>query len=133
VFVSQPSDRKILAFSSTGVLLRSWGSEGSGEGQFSGATQKIAADPSGAVYVADKGNNRVQKFSRDGVFLCQWGNSGAPSSLLAYPEAIAVDASGRVFVGTSAQTTSDRLVKVYQSLPTSTSRRTWGAVKSQRR
>ncbi len=133
VFLSLLVDRKIWVFSNSGVPLRSWGSEGTGEGQFAGPTQKIAADASGNIYVADSGNNRVQKFTRDGILLCQWGNSGPANSLLPGPGAIAVDAAGRVFVGATSQTNGDRLVKVFQSLPTSTSRHTWGAVKTQKR
>jgi tripartite motif-containing protein 71 len=45
-------------------LLTTWGSEGSGDGQF-GEPGGIAVDGAGNVYVADTGNNRVQKFKQD--------------------------------------------------------------------
>ena len=45
-----------------------WGSNGAGEGQFSGP-HGIEVDAEGNVYVVDTGNNRIQKFTSDGVFL----------------------------------------------------------------
>ena len=47
-----------------------WGSNGVGQGQFSGP-HGIEVDGDGNVYVADTGTNRVQTFTRDGIFLEQ--------------------------------------------------------------
>jgi len=43
-------------------LISMWGSEGSGDGQFS-MPESIDVDPSGLVYVADTSNNNVQAFT----------------------------------------------------------------------
>ena len=51
-------------FSPEGRILRKWGSEGFGDGQFE-SPFGIAVDASGNVYVADNQNNRVQVFSVD--------------------------------------------------------------------
>ena len=53
------------------VFVLQWGSNGTGEGQFSGP-HGIEVDADGNVYIADTGNNRVQKFTGNGVFLLQW-------------------------------------------------------------
>jgi len=48
-----------------------WGSKGSGNGQFDGIGG-IAADASGNFYVADIGGKRIEKFSSNGTYLLQW-------------------------------------------------------------
>jgi len=53
----------------------------------------LALDAGGNVYVGDHGNGRVQKFTAGGAFL---GYVGAGS--LSYPQGVAVDNLGRVYV-----------------------------------
>ena len=81
------------------VFVTSWGSYGSGEGQFlwpSGIT--VGVD--GNVYVADTLNNRIQVFTLMGVFLRQWGNTGTGTGEgeLNQPADVATDAGGDVYV-----------------------------------
>lgn len=52
----------------TGKVLASFGSRGSGAGQFSEPTS-IAVAASGLIFVADRGNRLVHVFRSDGVFL----------------------------------------------------------------
>jgi NHL repeat len=54
-----------------GDWVASWGSRGSGEGQFS-TPHGIAISPSNEVFVADRGNNRIQVFDTSGKFLRQF-------------------------------------------------------------
>jgi DNA-binding beta-propeller fold protein YncE len=56
-------DYQIKKFSSVGSLLASWGSRGSGDGQFV-EPSGIAVDRNGVVYVADSRSNRIQRFTR---------------------------------------------------------------------
>ena len=58
------------------VFILQWGSNGAGDGQFSGP-HGIVVDADGNVYVVDTGNHRVQKFTSDGEFLLKWGTLGA--------------------------------------------------------
>lgn len=60
VYVTDTNDR-IEKFTSTGEFLTKWGTPGTGDGQFTAATD-VAVDDDGNVYVADTGNSRVQKF-----------------------------------------------------------------------
>jgi DNA-binding beta-propeller fold protein YncE len=61
-----------VKFSPDGQVLASWGSEGSGDGQFSGISS-VAVDPTtDRVYVADPLNRRIQVFDSNGKFLTKW-------------------------------------------------------------
>jgi sugar lactone lactonase YvrE len=57
-------------------IISAWGDSGTGQGQLFDP-QKIAADDSGFVYVADNGHKRVQKFSANGVFVLQFPDTFA--------------------------------------------------------
>jgi len=61
----------VRKFDGTGTLLTTWGSSGSGPGQFV-QTNGVAVDVTGNVFVADRGNGRIQKFDGSGAFLTAW-------------------------------------------------------------
>jgi DNA-binding beta-propeller fold protein YncE len=79
------------------IILFQWGSQGSGNGQFS-YPSGIAVDSSNNVYVADSDNNRIQKFDSSGNFLTQWGSPGSGNGQFSYPTGIAIDSSNNVYV-----------------------------------
>jgi DNA-binding beta-propeller fold protein YncE len=86
------------------------GTQGSGDGQFSGPNG-IAVDSSGDVYVVDSANNRIEKFSSSGVFLSQI-TATDPSCIQAFatPTAVALaPGSGALYV---TDTGNGRVVKV---------------------
>ena len=62
---------RIHCLSPEGELLRSWGSKGTGPGQFN-TPHGICIDSRGRALVADRGNNRIQVFDADGIFLAEW-------------------------------------------------------------
>jgi hypothetical protein len=60
----------------------------------------VAWDAQGNIFVADGiGNARVAKFTSDGVFVKSWGSRGNADGQFKTAHAIAVDASGNVYVG----------------------------------
>jgi DNA-binding beta-propeller fold protein YncE len=72
VYVVDSGRNRIVKFSSDGQVLASWGSEGSGDGQFKGLSS-VAIDPmNNKVYVADPLNSRIQVFDSNGRFLTKW-------------------------------------------------------------
>lgn len=71
---------RIAKFTSAGVFVKSWGSRGTGPGQF-GSVLAIAVDARGNVYAADGGNRRIQMFDNDGTFKTQYTNIGTPTAL----------------------------------------------------
>lgn len=89
---------RIQKFSPTGSPLATWGSFGSGPGQFNGPVG-IAIDQQGDIYVADVANHRVQELSPSGRPLIQWHTVG--SGIGEYTQTgfdLALDASGTLFV-----------------------------------
>ena len=72
IYVTDISNDSILKYSSDGLFLLSWGSNGTADGQFNDPTG-IAVDGSGNVYIADTNNNRIQRFTSSGVYSGQWG------------------------------------------------------------
>lgn len=91
---------------------RSFGAQGSGNGQFSNP-KNIAVDTRGNLYVADSDNGRVQKFDATGKFLLAFGTKspenqiGAPQTFN-QPWGIAADKDGNVYI---ADTWNHRIQK----------------------
>jgi hypothetical protein len=78
LYVVDAGNNQVDVFSSAGAFLTSFGSSGSGAGQFKApgdivVDNDLASPSHGAVYVFDAGNNRVVKFDADGKFLLAFG------------------------------------------------------------
>ena len=97
VYVSESSGH-VLKFKSDGTFLMEWGSQGSGDGEFSQFVEGVAVDHEGNVYVADAGNARIQKFSSEGAFLGKWGSDGSEDGQFAFPYCIAIGPDGSIYV-----------------------------------
>ncbi|MDO9550805.1 MAG: hypothetical protein Q7J03_07505 [Methanoregula sp.] len=106
VYVTDRKNNTVMKFSTRGNQ-GEWGSEGSGDGQFS-HPMGIAVDSSGMVYVADTGNNRIQKIHSTGMYLLQWGSYGFADGAFNAPTGVTVDSSGNVYV---ADTGNKRIQK----------------------
>ena len=64
-------------FNAAGEYMGSFGSPGSGPGQFR-VPHSVSASLDGRVYVADRENNRVQVFTAEGDFLAEWTDFKCP-------------------------------------------------------
>src|SRR5262249_31291473 len=84
-------------FTNTGTFLTTWGSFGTGDGQF-GGLGGVAVDGSGNVFVVDANNNRIQEFTNTGTFVRKWGCPGTGDGQFTFASGVAVDGSGNVFV-----------------------------------
>ena len=75
VVVTSPGWNCVSVFSPCGDKLRSFGTEGSGQGQFMHPSG-VAVDCEGNILVADSFNHRIQKFTAEGQFLTAVGSKG---------------------------------------------------------
>jgi hypothetical protein len=95
VFKFSPSGQVLMTLGRAGV-------SGSGPDLFDQPTDIVVA-PDGTVFVTDSHrngtNNRVVKFTRDGKFVKEWGRKGSGPGEMSEPHTIAMDSSGRLFVG----------------------------------
>ncbi len=98
----------VQKFNSSGVFQLSWGTSGSGNGQFLNGAGGVAVDSAGNVYVTDLGNHRIEKFTSGGTFITSWGSSGTGNGQFSAPEGIAIDASDNIYV---ADTGNHRIQK----------------------
>ena len=97
VYVLRRSTARIDHYTDTGIPLASFGSAGSGDGQFNDPFG-ISIDPQGQIFVADTGNHRIQRLAADGTFLGKWGIQGGQIGELQFASEVAADNFGNVFV-----------------------------------
>jgi len=98
-------NHRVQKFTSTGTFLMTFGSGGTGNGQFRTPTG-LGFDSSGNVYVGDYQNDRVQVFNSSGTFLRIIGTSGGGVNYsnrhangdLDGPMGVAVDTNNNVYV-----------------------------------
>lgn len=103
VYVVDNDNQRVQVFTSGGDFVRTWGSAGSGPGQFhfSYLSGNLAVDGSGNVFVGD---GRLQKFASDGTFLQQVGGVQDPVwGDFVSTTGLAVTAAGDIYVGDSFQ------------------------------
>ena len=84
------SNTRVVKFNRDGAFVKTWGTEGTGPGQFR-VPHGISADKNGRIYVADRSNRRIQVFDADGAFIDAWPNINAPHD-------VEVAADGNVWV-----------------------------------
>lgn len=97
VFVLEYSGRRVSVFDENGTFLRSWGSSGTGDGQFTQPRQ-LTATPAGFVYVTDDYRMDVQVFDLQGTFIRKFGGAGGADSLFDHPDGITYDDAGNIWV-----------------------------------
>ena len=71
---------RVHRFAADGTLKTSWGSPGSGPGQFH-LPHSIAFDDDGNLLVADRSNKRIQIFTPEGKYLREWTGMGGPNDI----------------------------------------------------
>lgn len=93
---------RIQVFTGNGIFINSWGSRGTGNGQFYDCVA-VTADNIGNVYVIDHPplNHRVQKFDANGNYLFMWGTFGTLPGQLNNPFGITSDNENNIYVSDS--------------------------------
>jgi DNA-binding beta-propeller fold protein YncE len=82
----------------TGSVVRRFGRQGAGEGEFACLCHAIEAAPDGLLYITDDGNRRVQVLEPDGTFVRQLGSFGSAEGQFIAPVRLTIDDAGAVYV-----------------------------------
>ena len=134
VYIADTGNHRIRKVDASGFISTFAGSGTTTVGGFSGdggaatsarldSPDAVAVDGSGNVYIADYGNHRVRKVDSSGTIstIAGTGTRGfggdggtATSAQLNYPEGVAVDGSGNVYI---ADTGNNRVRRVYVPRP----------------
>lgn len=116
LYVVDTKNDRIQKFGPTGNFLLAWGSNGTGNGQFSlsnGGSFGIAVDAArNRVYVSDSDYypgagsyyGRVQEFDTSGNFIRVVAAPGTGNLQVNNPEAVTVDSAGNVYIADSGNT-----------------------------
>ena len=98
VVVTEWHGHCVTVFSPSGKRLRSFGTRGSGQGQFDRPTG-VAVDGDNNILVVDCYNHRIQKFTSDGQFLTAVGTHGSGPLQFSRPRGITVNSNNnKVYV-----------------------------------
>jgi DNA-binding beta-propeller fold protein YncE len=89
ILVAERYRHCISIFSPTGNKLRSFGSKGSGPGQFVEPCG-VAVDDDGNILVADSGNHRIQKFTSDSKHITSVGSRGSNPLQFSIPISVVI-------------------------------------------
>ena len=108
--IAVTDNSRVSVFSSDGTHLRSFGSKGSENGEFS-CPRGIAFDKHGNIIVADTGNHRIQVFSGNGKFLSKFGKEGSLDHQLNCPHGLSITRHGDIIVVDR----SNKLIKIFSS------------------
>ena len=98
VVVTEWGANCVSVFSASGERLRSFGTRGSGQGQFE-SPRGVATDAEGNILVADSKNNSIQKFTVEGRFLAAVGTEGSRHLQFSFVSGIAFNPrNGKIYV-----------------------------------
>lgn len=97
VLTNNDQNAGVSTYDLDGNFIDSWGSFGTGDGEFLYQASGIATDPAGNVYVSDTGNARIQKFDSTGRFLTAWPTI-RPGETGEDIRGVSIDSAGHVFV-----------------------------------
>jgi DNA-binding beta-propeller fold protein YncE len=98
IMVAEGCGDQVTVFSQSGKKLRSFGSCGTGDGEFT-CPCELAVDADGNVLVVDGSNRRIQKFTSEGKFLACVGSSGYGVLQFSEPDGLAVNpVNGCIYV-----------------------------------
>lgn len=100
VFAVDAEGSKVHIFTQDGTYLSSFGSNGTGPGQFSDGGREITVDGAGNLWVGDMPNFRVQVFDPTGTYIRHYPDPVIPPPLGGFngPRGVAVDDAGNLFV-----------------------------------
>lgn len=100
LYISDFMTRTIKRYSDPSTLLGSFGSFGSGDGQFSFITD-IKIKPNGELVITEGANYRVQTVDSTGTYKSKFGVEGFRDGMFKRASGVSIDTSGNIFVADS--------------------------------
>jgi DNA-binding beta-propeller fold protein YncE len=97
ILVADTGNHRIQAFDPSGKFLFTFGSLGSGNGQFA-LPGGVAVGPTGTILVADTSHHLLQEFDQAGQLLFTFGSQGTGSGEFDTPKGVAVGPDGTIVV-----------------------------------
>lgn len=97
IYVSNSNHHEVMKFTKEGEFVSEFGSQGSGNGEFSHPTG-ITTDSNGRIYVMDGDNGRGQVFSANGTFLFAFGSPGSGDGQFTAPQDVIIKSNGNIVV-----------------------------------
>ena len=106
LYVPNAGSSEMIVLDADLQVVRRWGEEGEGPGQFGflrnedpdSALGGVDVGDDGTIYVVEAGNKRVQRFSADGESQLTWGSRGSGEGQFLDPIGVAVSPAGEVYV-----------------------------------
>ena len=96
VMVTEQKRGRVVVLDKEGKVIRSFGCEGSQNGQFDRPRGIAISDDN--VFVVDSWNHRIQKFDLDGNFLAAVGSEGNGPLQFQDPRGICIGKHGKIFI-----------------------------------
>jgi sugar lactone lactonase YvrE len=100
------SGHQVFKFSPEGEILMTLGEKGVGgsePGHLFHPTDVVVDPNNGDIFVSESHrdglNNRIVHFSPNGTFINEWGSKGSGTMEFSEPHTIAMDSTGRLFIG----------------------------------
>jgi sugar lactone lactonase YvrE len=91
VYVPDTHYHRVMVYTPDGQLLRKWGKEGNGDGEFIFPTD-VAFDDGGRIFVSEYGgNDRIQVFDQNDKLLYQFGHFGNADGQFSRPQSMVID------------------------------------------
>jgi hypothetical protein len=95
--VTDQDKHQVHVFNRNGSHVRSFGSKGFGDGQFS-YPHGVCVNSAGFILVADWWNHRICGFDSEGKFVYKFGSKGSGKGYLNQPHGVCVDDEDNIYV-----------------------------------
>ena len=109
IAVSDVGNHKIHLFKSDGTHIRSFGGEGTQQGEFKRPAG--IAFHGNNIIVAEQGNHRVQQISKQGQYLSHFGEKGSLDRQLYNPCGLLIDSDDNILVADNV----NKLIKIFSA------------------
>jgi DNA-binding beta-propeller fold protein YncE len=97
LYVADSKNNRIQKFYANGTFVKSWGTKGTGPGQFN-LVISVIIDSKGNIIANDLGNSHIQKFDPNGKLLLRFGSTGTADGQFSEMEHMAVDKFDNIYV-----------------------------------